>query len=596
MIKRLERDPAGPHLRCDRVKTLLIGLCTFILVWFCAAPAWAFCGFFVAKVEASLHNASSKVIIARDGDRSTFVMANDYQGKVKDFARIVPIPVIPKREQIRIGSNELVEGLDAFTAPRLVQYYDDAGKLWQRERNAYLLGGFWIVAGGLYLWFLSRLGGMKMVVELCVVLLIVGILAAVSLPSLLGQANKAKQAADNQSAINVTVADRFTLGEYDITLLSAEESDSLAAWLSENGYPISANARSMLQDYIEQGMKFFVVKVNLEAFTQGEYNYLRPIVLEYDSPNFMLPMRLGTLNATAEQDLIVFILSRDRAATVANYKTAFIPTDNKSRSQKPSGEELPPFVQEEFPAFYEAMFQREYEKQGKNAAFLEYAGFLGMGACDPCSVPPEEIEKLQTLLDQDGFTDFSYITRLHVRYTLDKFPEDLVFAETSRKDLYAEMEKQDLASRNRGVLFQGRYVIRRLQDAPSGLAKWRYGRWKPLWAKNLADSTGWDLKSIEDKIALYADTAALALRWSEQGQKLARSGQHERALNYYKKALELDPSNATIWSNRGVSLYELKRPQEALEAFEKALSLNSIDWTARDYQEKLRVELGGKLR
>jgi|GEM_PF-801386 len=577
----------------DRAQNLVVGLCATILIWFCAAPAWAFCGFFVAKADASLHNASSKVIIARDGDRSTFVMANDYQGEVKDFARIVPIPVIPQREQIRIGSNALVESLDAFTAPRLVQYYDDADRLWQRERNVYLWVGFWILAGGLLLWGLWFLATQRPKIwQWCAVFLVAAILAAIAAPSFLNQANKAKQALENQSAINVTVADQFTLGEYDITLLSAEESDSLATWLFENGYTISANARSMLQDYIEQGMKFFVVKVNLEAFTQGEYNYLRPIVLEYNSPNFMLPMRLGTLNATAEQDLIVLILSRDRFATVANYETAFIPTDNQSRQREPSGEELPPFVQEEFPAFYEAMFQREYEKRGKNAAFLEYAGFVGLGACDPCSVSPEEIKNLQTLLDREGLADFPNITRLHVRYTPDKFLEDLNFKEISRRDLYAKVEKSDRASNNRGVLFQGRYVIRRLQDAPSGLAKWRYGRWKPLWAKNLAELTGWNLQSIESKMALYEDTAALAIRWNEQGRKLAHSGQDEEALSYYKKALELDPGNATIWSDRGISLVELKRPQEALEAFEKAISLNSLDWTARRYQKDLRAELG----
>ncbi|UQN10094.1 DUF2330 domain-containing protein (plasmid) [Deinococcus sp. QL22] len=58
-----------------------------------------------------MFNRSNQVIIARDGNRSVFTMINDYQGSVKDFARIVPIPVVPKREDIRIGYPSIVKNL-----------------------------------------------------------------------------------------------------------------------------------------------------------------------------------------------------------------------------------------------------------------------------------------------------------------------------------------------------------------------------------------------------------------------------------------------------------------------------------------------------
>lgn len=71
-----------------------------------APVALAFCGFFVAKADTNLYNSASQVVIYREGDYNVFTMANNFEGDVKDFARIVPIPVIPRRDQVRIGNNE----------------------------------------------------------------------------------------------------------------------------------------------------------------------------------------------------------------------------------------------------------------------------------------------------------------------------------------------------------------------------------------------------------------------------------------------------------------------------------------------------------
>ena len=95
------------------------------LTLFAAAPAaWAFCGFYVSKADATLYNQASQVVIARDGDRTILTMANDYQGEVKDFAIVVPVPTVLEKEQVRIGEQKIIERLDEFSAPRLVEYFD----------------------------------------------------------------------------------------------------------------------------------------------------------------------------------------------------------------------------------------------------------------------------------------------------------------------------------------------------------------------------------------------------------------------------------------------------------------------------------------
>ena len=51
-------------------------------------------------------------------------------------------------------------------------------------------------------------------------------------------------------------------------------------------------------------MKFFVAKVNLKEQLRAGQNYLRPLQFAFESEKFMLPIRLGMLNASGPQDLI----------------------------------------------------------------------------------------------------------------------------------------------------------------------------------------------------------------------------------------------------------------------------------------------------
>ena len=39
-------------------------------------------------------------------------------------------------------------------------------------------------------------------------------------------------------------------------------------------------------------------------------NFLRPIQISFNSPKFMLPIRLGMANADGDQDLIVYAFTR----------------------------------------------------------------------------------------------------------------------------------------------------------------------------------------------------------------------------------------------------------------------------------------------
>src|ERR1044072_4098255 len=88
------------------------------------APAAAFCGFYVAKADSKLFNKSSKVVLTRDGEATAITMASDYEGEPKEFAVVIPVPTFIERKQIGVVEMKTVDHLDAYSAPRLVEYHD----------------------------------------------------------------------------------------------------------------------------------------------------------------------------------------------------------------------------------------------------------------------------------------------------------------------------------------------------------------------------------------------------------------------------------------------------------------------------------------
>jgi hypothetical protein len=430
-----------------RTLTSLLLAVVLLLTW--AVPAWAFCGFYVAGADAKLFNEASQVIIAHQDDKTILTMANDFQGAVKDFALVVPVPVAIKKEQVNVGDPEVIKKLDAFSQPRLVEYNDPDPCAPVRE----------------------------------------SVEDAAKAPSTTTIPRPSARA--RSQALGVTIEDQFKVNEYEILILSAKESSGLETWLRGNGYKIPKGASAVLQPYIRQNMKFFVAKVDLKEFNQSGQKFLRPIQIAYQSPKFMLPIRLGMLNAKGDQDLVAYILSPKGQVEVTNYRTVKVPTGN----------EIPEFVKEDFGKFYKSTFQRSYEKENKKVAFMEYA--WDVSNCDPCSTTPptaEELRKAGVFWGNNSSVvstprgrrprpvSNTFITRLHVRYSRAKFAEDLVFQETSNREN-----------------FQGRYVMTHpfrgtaTCSAAAGYRQTVADR-QQKEAQNLSNLTGWNLADIKKRI------------------------------------------------------------------------------------------------
>src|SRR5260370_18578316 len=57
-------------------------------------------------------------------DKTVISMMNDYQGEPWEFALVVPVPTVLQQGQVHVGDRELFKHLDAYSSPRLVEYFD----------------------------------------------------------------------------------------------------------------------------------------------------------------------------------------------------------------------------------------------------------------------------------------------------------------------------------------------------------------------------------------------------------------------------------------------------------------------------------------
>jgi Na+-translocating ferredoxin:NAD+ oxidoreductase RnfD subunit len=371
------------------------GAAIIILAAMFTHEAAAFCGFYVSKADGTLKNKTSQVILVRDGNRNVITMYNDFKGNLKDFAMVVPVPVVLQKKDIKVVDQAIFNTLNDYSKPRLVEYYD------QNPCNRYKEEDKAFRANGSLSEVVVTAMGMK----------------------------KEKR---------VTIEAKYIVGEYDILILSAKESSGLKSWLDENGYKIPDGAEEVLDPYIKSNLKFFVVKVNEDEKKKFPGNFLRPLQISFYSPKFMLPIRLGMANADGDQDMIVYAFTKKGRIESANYRTFSVPTSKN----------IPLFVKNNFGNFYANLFQHQWSREGKAIAVLEYAWDVSpknFVKCDPCVATAPSVQDLvqagvwwlgrnwedySDVEEDEEYSDNVYFTRLHVRYNREKFPQDLMFQVT----------------------------------------------------------------------------------------------------------------------------------------------------------------------
>jgi MYXO-CTERM domain-containing protein len=425
---------------------------------FAADRADAFCGFYVGGAGAKMFNNATEVVLMRHGTTTVLSMQNNYQGPPEHFAMVVPVPTVIKEAQVKTLPRDVFEKVDVLGAPRLVEYWEEDPCFFPKYE--------------------------------------VEDEEADMAPAAKRSADDGDDDSRDVKEYHVKVEAKFSVGEYDIEVLSAQQSTGLDHWLRDHKYTIPEGAEPLLRPYVEAGTKWFVAKVDPKKvkFTNGMAT-LSPLRFHYDSPEFNLPIRLGLANSQGTQDLIVNILApKGTRYEVANYPNATIPTNLIVNDA----------VRTRFGEFYAALFDHVLEKV-PHAVVTEYA--WQANNCDPCPGPVLDGNDLATFgadviesqykdVDQMGFT----LTRLHARYGKD-VGNDLVFRAVNPivggrgiPDATGEVSTKVVADSANN--FQGRYIILHPWAGAITCAQPARGRWgdtAPAGQQQIATQTATNL-------------------------------------------------------------------------------------------------------
>src|SRR6185312_105774 len=159
----------------------------------------AFCGFYVGGAGQKMFNNATEVVLMRHGTTTVLSMENNYQGPPSDFAMVVPVPVVVKENQVKTLERDVFSKIDTLGAPRLVEYWehDPCSPMYDEEDRKYELTSIEEDA--------DDSGGR-----------------------------------DEEKEYHVKIEAKFSVGEYNIVVLSAEQSTGLDRWLRDHHYTIPA--------------------------------------------------------------------------------------------------------------------------------------------------------------------------------------------------------------------------------------------------------------------------------------------------------------------------------------------------------------------
>ena len=307
----------------------------------CPTAAFGFCGTYVGDGASTLQNRTSQIVLVRQADQTTLTLSSDYSGDAESFGLLIPVPPALVAEDISLVDPQWIQDIETYTNPRLVSYTCEDFGGWEPPDHRASLG-------------VSMPGAVMLSAMACS-----------------NSENSIRYGDDwgdpRASESTVEVEAEIAVGEYDVVLLTAEESSDLLRWLNLNGYVIDQVAEAMLQEYIDAGSAFLAAKINLERVSLDEELRLSPLRLRYTSDAVSLPLRLGTLNSTGVQDLVLHVIGDLEGSGwgISNYAQVYIDDECMSRELGDGS----------FAPFYDDVLDTTLNPEGPGEAswFMEYA-------------------------------------------------------------------------------------------------------------------------------------------------------------------------------------------------------------------------------
>jgi hypothetical protein len=131
---------------------------------------------------------------------------------------------------------------------------------------------------------------------------------------------------DSDHSGDVEVIVRQTVGSFDAAILSAGDADALAAWLTDNGYPLDATELALLGPYVEAGWFFSAMKLadGIEIPASGWDTNVDPVLIEYSGTEVEIPLPLYRINVARLP--VTFYVVDDHRVTIDGFVTRYANT------------------------------------------------------------------------------------------------------------------------------------------------------------------------------------------------------------------------------------------------------------------------------
>ena len=273
-------------------------------------------GYFpVVTTGATAETTNQRALLLFEAGYTTLIIQTGYKGSGDNFSWVIPTAALVTSADVDVITAPIFDNLHAETAPMLVSFTEGCGAF--------------------------------------------------------GCAGSSTSSSAGASS-EVRLFDTFTVGNYDIKVLSATDSQSLTNWLTTNGYRAPAAAASVFSDYVSRGYYFLAVRFTKpieapestggDADTTPPDDAAKPLSIRFAGDMRIFPLLISSLSTTDTADLVLYTIDTRRYA-VLNFPTV----DMNITDEFKSGD---------FTTWYEQHLDAAIAANGGNAFMVEYAATI----------------------------------------------------------------------------------------------------------------------------------------------------------------------------------------------------------------------------
>jgi len=249
-----------------------------------------------------------RAVVWFSGEREILLLQSRYDARntpsLRQMGWVVPVPAVPDLASLTTASAEwFFLGLDQATQPETISVQEYLGPVPEALALLFLALPIILLIRLCAAFVTKRLGVYRAYVGSIrqnVVLLVLALaVLVVVVPNLLSAQKRGLQVIKVQE-----------VGDYEVKVIRAEESDDLIRWLNANGFKFEASDREAFTGYINNRWYFVTVKISPRAqlgSTLSRDGLVQPLILRFKTNAAVYPLALtGTAKEPTELLLYVF--------------------------------------------------------------------------------------------------------------------------------------------------------------------------------------------------------------------------------------------------------------------------------------------------